>query len=342
MSLLFSQHNNMQSTRRMSSSSSNSGSESGQTYHAIPSPAAWWNYENQSFGTQNFAAAPIYSDSPINSPYTQSPHIDASLTMLPYSPSLPPMQSRARIQPEFAFPPSNSVLPSHQKHWRGHVEPQIYGTPSVQTSPQWPIEPFDSNSWNEMILSALEADAAPSPASSQYTLPSPPSLRYLLPCPSPAPSLSSSGRLSPTSSTASSPSTSSSCSGLRVSIIAPNVKTCSHCSSTRTPLWRRDPTTHLPLCNACGLYLQQRNRMRPAALIAADQAGDEPEGDAGPGAGDGPECSHCHTHRTSVWRRSKTGAKLCNACGVYARLRGRDRPLSLRRNKIRPRCKHPK
>jgi hypothetical protein len=43
-----------------------------------------------------------------------------------------------------------------------------------------------------------------------------------------------------------------------------------------------------------------------------------------------------------VWRRSKTGARLCNACGVYARLRGRDRPLTLRRNKIKPRCKHPK
>jgi GATA-binding protein 2 len=84
--------------------------------------------------------------------------------------------------------------------------------------------------------------------------------------------------------------------------------------------------------------------MRPAALIAADQrdgedGGLDPDADVAPGT---PKCSHCHTHRTSVWRRSKTGAKLCNACGVYARLRGRDRPLSLRRNKIRPRCKHPK
>ncbi|KAJ7342396.1 hypothetical protein DFH08DRAFT_703721, partial [Mycena albidolilacea] len=121
-------------------------------------------------------------------------------------------------------------------------------------------------------------------------------------------------------------------------------KTCSHCAATSTPLWRRDPTTHCPLCNACGLYLQQRNKMRPAALIAADQRDEEDDGldpDAGVAPGT-PECSHCHTHRTSVWRRSKTGAKLCNACGVYARLRGRDRPLILRRNKIRPRCKHPK
>ncbi|KAJ7023147.1 hypothetical protein C8F04DRAFT_1213332 [Mycena alexandri] len=184
-------------------------------------------------------------------------------------------------------------------------------------------------------MSAFAVDV-PSPSSSQYTVPSPSSLSHLLPCPSPSPSLSSSGRQSPISSAASSPA-----SPRRASLNGTSrTKTCSHCEATTTPLWRRDPTTHLPLCNACGLYLQQRNKMRPPALIAADQREDD-DADAGiaPGA---PECSHCHTHRTSVWRRSKTGAKLCNACGVYARLRGRDRPLSLRRNKIRPRCKHSK
>ncbi|KAJ7464212.1 hypothetical protein B0H11DRAFT_1734356 [Mycena galericulata] len=114
-------------------------------------------------------------------------------------------------------------------------------------------------------------------------------------------------------------------------------KCCSHCEATTTPLWRRHPATHEPLCNACGLYLQQRHKMRPRVLIAAEQEEDELPLDE-PGLG--PECSHCHARKTSVWRRSKSGAKLCNACGVYARLRGRDRPLSLRRNKIRPRCKH--
>ncbi|KAJ7902304.1 hypothetical protein B0H13DRAFT_760865 [Mycena leptocephala] len=225
------------------------------------------------------------------------------------------------------------ALPSHNKHWAGRVEPQIYETQSQPTSPGWPllsIEPFDSDSWNEMILSALDADVKPPPLHSRYPVPSLHSLRTLLPCPSPSPSNSSSGSQSlATTRRGSVDST-------------PGGKTCSHCNATSTPLWRRDPATHRPLCNACGLYLQQRNKMRPAALIAADQHDeDDADPDAGvaPGA---PECSHCHTHRTSVWRRSKTGAKLCNACGVYARLRGRDRPLSLRRNKIRPRCKHPK
>ncbi|RXW18255.1 hypothetical protein EST38_g7597 [Candolleomyces aberdarensis] len=120
-----------------------------------------------------------------------------------------------------------------------------------------------------------------------------------------------------------------------------NVKRCSHCKATSTPLWRRDPATFKPLCNACGLYLQQRNRLRPQELIDAD-ADDGDTTDESDHNYVGPECSHCRTHHTSVWRRSKTGAQLCNACGVYARLRGKPRPLSLKRNKIKPRSKHPK
>ncbi|KAJ7622093.1 hypothetical protein FB45DRAFT_1061721 [Roridomyces roridus] len=120
-------------------------------------------------------------------------------------------------------------------------------------------------------------------------------------------------------------------------------KSCSHCHVTSTPLWRRDPSTHLPLCNACGLYLQQRHKLRPQELIDADN--DDPE-EEGPQISDkdyqGPKCSHCLTRHTSVWRRSKTGAQVCNACGVYMRLRGKERPLSLRRNKIKPRTKHSK
>ncbi|KAF9476786.1 hypothetical protein BDN70DRAFT_862745 [Pholiota conissans] len=115
-------------------------------------------------------------------------------------------------------------------------------------------------------------------------------------------------------------------------------KSCSHCRATSTPLWRRDPNTMKPLCNACGLYLQQRNKLRPQELIDADDDGSSSE-ESDPNYV-GPECSHCRTHHTSVWRRSKTGDQLCNACGVYQRLRGKPRPLTLRKNKIRPRSKH--
>ncbi|KAJ7250662.1 hypothetical protein C8J57DRAFT_963911, partial [Mycena rebaudengoi] len=117
---------------------------------------------------------------------------------------------------------------------------------------------------------------------------------------------------------------------------AVSVKQCYHCHATSTPLWRRDPVTYETLCNACGLYLQQRHSMRPQELIDADEGINE-SGASSDGHGDGPECSNCHTRQTSVWRRNKAGDQVCNACGVYARLNGKERPPSLRRNKIRPR-----
>ncbi|KAJ6564147.1 hypothetical protein B0H19DRAFT_1258638 [Mycena capillaripes] len=114
------------------------------------------------------------------------------------------------------------------------------------------------------------------------------------------------------------------------------VKQCYNCGKTSTPLWRRDPATGRPLCNACGLYLQQRREQRPQALIDADN--DDIVGATfDPNA---PECSHCHTRNTSVWRRSKDGDQVCNACGVYQRLRGTPRPVSLRTDKVKPRAKH--
>ncbi|KAJ7073392.1 hypothetical protein B0H15DRAFT_792889 [Mycena belliarum] len=189
-----------------------------------------------------------------------------------------------------------------------------------------------SNPW-DVYNSALGADghAAPSTASSHQTLSSPSALPFLLTFSSPSSSTSSSSVPSSVSRTNRSPASSR-----RSSVdTTPRVKTCSNCGTLTTPLWRRNRETNQPLCNACGLYLQLRSKMRPAALIAADLADDEA---AVPGA---PQCFNCHAQSTSVWRRSKTGAKLCNACGLYARLRGRDRPLSLNRNKIRPRGRHP-
>ncbi|KAF8629545.1 hypothetical protein AX15_003395 [Amanita polypyramis BW_CC] len=123
----------------------------------------------------------------------------------------------------------------------------------------------------------------------------------------------------------------------RTSVDTPNnVKKCSHCHATSTPLWRRNPMNMKPLCNACGLYLQQRNKLRPQELIDASIDDDETtdDSDRDPSA---PKCSHCQTYVTSVWRRSKTGEQLCNACGVYLRLRGKPRPLSLKQKKIKPR-----
>ncbi|KAJ7917778.1 hypothetical protein B0H13DRAFT_1608029 [Mycena leptocephala] len=115
------------------------------------------------------------------------------------------------------------------------------------------------------------------------------------------------------------------------------IKQCYNCGRTSTPLWRRDPSTQRTLCNACGLYLQQRHHQRPQALIDADEVEGSEESF---GAPDGPECSHCHTRQTSVWRRNKDGDQVCNACGVYQRLRGKERSLTSSKSKIKPRPKH--
>ncbi|KAK7001892.1 GATA zinc finger domain-containing protein [Favolaschia claudopus] len=120
-------------------------------------------------------------------------------------------------------------------------------------------------------------------------------------------------------------------------------KQCSHCGTRSTPLWRRDPKTHEPLCNACGVYVQQRGEQRPQQLIDADLADAEDAGSAlrgGRGEGE-TECSHCRARETSVWRRDPQGNQVCNACGVYERLKGVKRPLDRVKigKKVRPRTR---
>ncbi|KAA8910185.1 hypothetical protein TRICI_004203 [Trichomonascus ciferrii] len=52
---------------------------------------------------------------------------------------------------------------------------------------------------------------------------------------------------------------------------------------------------------------------------------------------DGPECSNCHTRTTPLWRRNPQGQPLCNACGLFQKLHGDVRPLSLKTDVIRKR-----
>jgi Zn ribbon nucleic-acid-binding protein len=100
------------------------------------------------------------------------------------------------------------------------------------------------------------------------------------------------------------------------------VMMCTNCHTTSTPLWRKDRQTQKLLCNACGLHSRMKGKPRPKKLIA----------DSGSGKSDVEreviECSHCQATSTPLWRKDPvTNQVLCNACGLYLRLRGEPRPL---------------
>ena len=50
-----------------------------------------------------------------------------------------------------------------------------------------------------------------------------------------------------------------------------------------------------------------------------------------------PVCTNCKTTTTSLWRRDDHGNPLCNACGLFLKLHGMERPLSLKTDVIKRR-----
>ncbi|XP_050308340.1 LOW QUALITY PROTEIN: uncharacterized protein LOC126744826 [Anthonomus grandis grandis] len=53
-------------------------------------------------------------------------------------------------------------------------------------------------------------------------------------------------------------------------------------------------------------------------------------------------CTNCRTQTTTIWRRNVRGEMVCNACGLYFKLHGVDRPLTMRRDTIHTRRRRPK
>ncbi|KAJ9158084.1 GATA type zinc finger protein asd-4 [Coniochaeta hoffmannii] len=63
-----------------------------------------------------------------------------------------------------------------------------------------------------------------------------------------------------------------------------------------------------------------------------------PASTAGPGGNPGlPTCQNCATSTTPLWRRDEMGSVLCNACGLFLKLHGRPRPISLKTDVIKSR-----
>jgi GATA-binding protein len=81
-------------------------------------------------------------------------------------------------------------------------------------------------------------------------------------------------------------------------------------------------------------------KMQPLASNAngsGHRPGDEtPTED--PDASDTPTmCTNCQTTNTPLWRRDPEGQPLCNACGLFYKLHGVVRPLSLKTDVIKKR-----
>ncbi|KAJ2714546.1 Sodium- and chloride-dependent GABA transporter 1 [Coemansia spiralis] len=70
---------------------------------------------------------------------------------------------------------------------------------------------------------------------------------------------------------------------------------------------------------------------RPVPSTAADRGADKT------GGGCLPVCTNCATTTTPLWRRDPDGKPLCNACGLFFKLHGVTRPLSLKTNVIKKR-----
>lgn len=56
----------------------------------------------------------------------------------------------------------------------------------------------------------------------------------------------------------------------------------------------------------------------------------------------GLSCSNCQTTMTSLWRRNSLGEPVCNACGLYYKLHGINRPITMKKDSIQTRKRKPK
>ncbi|KAI9903581.1 hypothetical protein N3K66_000110 [Trichothecium roseum] len=79
---------------------------------------------------------------------------------------------------------------------------------------------------------------------------------------------------------------------------------------------------------------------RPSSppLSKSNSSANLPNGAGNSGSSDPPTtCTNCFTQTTPLWRRNPDGQPLCNACGLFLKLHGVVRPLSLKTDVIKKR-----
>ncbi|PFH49302.1 hypothetical protein AMATHDRAFT_76249 [Amanita thiersii Skay4041] len=114
---------------------------------------------------------------------------------------------------------------------------------------------------------------------------------------------------------------------------------CSNCGATHTPLWRRGLNDELN-CNACGLYCKLHKRPRPKSMRSTHGEGRTQAAPRQETVDVMAQCYNCHTTATPLWRKDDEGKTVCNACGLYYKLHGSARPISMKSDVIRKRSRH--
>ena len=86
----------------------------------------------------------------------------------------------------------------------------------------------------------------------------------------------------------------------------------------------------LPKSNLTSSLSQQRQEEKLTAVKPAEASATNDETKQ-------TECFNCHALKTPLWRKDPQGKTLCNACGLFLKLHGTTRPLSLKTDVIKKR-----
>jgi len=92
--------------------------------------------------------------------------------------------------------------------------------------------------------------------------------------------------------------------------------------------------TNLPIANHHSNATAKQQPQQPSTSQVSNENGSSSSSRTNLSS---PVCRNCKTQTTPLWRRDETGQVLCNACGLFLKLHGRPRPISLKTDTIKSR-----